>query len=187
MRFGVVASVLLGALLVAGPGSGAERGAATGPLQARGADAQFVAGELIVQFRSGVSSAARRDVLGSARVASALGAPGLTLVRLSEGASVRVAAAALARDPRVAFAEPNYIRRYAQIPPNDALYSQLWGLNQASDFDIDAPEAWATTTGSDQVVVGVIDSGVAYDHQDLAGNMWSQPCLGCARTGLRRR
>jgi subtilisin family serine protease len=178
VRFGVVACVLLGALLLAGPGSGAEKGASSVPLQARGADAQFVAGELIVQFRPGVPSAARRDALGSARVASALGAPGLTLVRLSEGASVRVAAAALARDPRVAFAEPNYIRQYVQIPPNDALYGQLWGLNQASDFDIDAPEAWATTTGSDQVVVGVIDSGVAYDHPDLAGNMWSHPVSG---------
>jgi subtilisin family serine protease len=131
-----------------------------------------------VQFRAGVPSAARRDVLGSSRVAGALGAPGLTLVRLTEGASVRASAAALARDPRVSFAEPNYIRRYAQVPPNDPLYSQLWALNQVSDFDIDAPEAWATTTGSDQVVVGVIDSGVTYDHADLAGNMWSHPVTG---------
>jgi subtilisin family serine protease len=177
VRSGVIASVLA-ALLLAGPAAGGEKGATPGPLEGRGADAEFVAGELIVQFRPGVSSAARRDALGSTRVAGSLGVPGLTLVRLAEGASVRASAAALARDPRVAFAEPNYIRRYAQIPPNDVLYSQLWGLNQASDFDIDAPEAWATTTGSDQVVVGVIDSGVAYDHPDLAGNMWSHPVSG---------
>jgi subtilisin family serine protease len=178
VRLGVIASVLLAGLFLAGPGAGAEKGATPGLLEGRVADAEFVAGELIVQFRPGVQSAARRDALGSARVADSLGAPGLTLVRLAEGSSVRASAAALARDPRVAFAEPNYLRRYAQIPPNDALYSQLWGLNQASDFDIDAPEAWATTTGSDQVVVGVIDSGVAYDHPDLAGNMWSHPVSG---------
>ena len=178
MRSGVIASVLLATLILAGTGSGAERSATPGLLEGRGADAEFVAGELIVQFRPSVPSAARRDALGRSRVADALGTPGLTLVRLAEGSSVRASAAALARDPRIAFAEPNYIRRYAQIPPNDALYSRLWGLNQASDFDIDAPEAWATTTGSDEVVVGVIDSGVAYDHPDLAGNMWSHPVSG---------
>ena len=178
MRSGVIASVLLAALLWAGAGAGVVTPVTTGSLHARGSDAEFVAGELIVQFRPGVAGAARRDALGTARIADSLGTPGLTLVRLAGEASVAEAAADLARDPRVVFAEPNYIRRFAQIPPDDALYGQLWGLNQASDFDIDAPEAWATTTGSDQVVVGVIDSGVAYDHPDLAGNMWSHPVTG---------
>lgn len=57
--------------------------------------------------------------------------------------------------------------------PNDPLYSQLWGLNQASDADIDAPEAWGTQTGNENVRVAVVDSGVAYQHPDIAPNMWS--------------
>jgi subtilisin family serine protease len=175
-RLRVIGSVALAVLLLAGSGAGADKGATTtAPLTARNADAEFVAGELIVQFRPGVSSAARRDALGSARVAESLGAPGLAVVRLAEDASVRASAAALARDPRVAFAEPNYVYRLTAVPPNDARFGELWGMHQGNDFDIDAPEAWDTVTGDPNLVVGVIDSGVAYDHPDLAGNMWVNP------------
>jgi len=62
--------------------------------------------------------------------------------------------------------------------PNDPDYPLLWGLNNTGqtggkpDADIDAPEAWNIQTG-DPIVVGVIDSGVDYNHPDLAGNIWT--------------
>jgi subtilisin family serine protease len=164
-------AVLLGALLLAAPGFGADKGA-SGPLQARGADALFVPDELIVQFGSGVSLSTRRDALGGAQVVESLGPPGLVVVRLEEGSSVTASAAALTREAGIAFAEPNFIGHYLQVPPNDTRYAELWGLNQASDADIDAPDAWATTTGSNTVIVGVADSGVTWDHPDLTGNIW---------------
>ena len=65
--------------------------------------------------------------------------------------------------------------------PNDASFDALWGLDNSgksggmADADIDAPEAWHTTTGSRSVVVAVIDSGVDYTHPDLAANIWTNP------------
>ena len=77
----------------------------------------------------------------------------------------------------VIFVEPNYSVIANEIP-DDALFNQLWGLNNlgqsggAIDSDIDAVEAWNTTTGSGDVVVAVIDSGIDYNHPDLNANMW---------------
>jgi subtilisin family serine protease len=157
---------LLACAVGAGPAGAQE-------LERRADERSFVPGEVVVQFRAGVSIAARREALAArgARVADTLGAPGLTLVRIRAGDSVQASVARLDRDPRVAFAEPNYLYELSQVPPNDPLYPQLWGLTS-----IDAPQAWSrgSTQGRSGVVVAVIDSGVAYDHPDLAGNTWSQ-------------
>lgn len=64
---------------------------------------------------------------------------------------------------------PNYEVK-ASVTPNDTSYGNLWGM----PF-INAPTAWDTTTGSDSVVIGVIDTGVDYNHPDLVDNMWVNP------------
>jgi subtilisin family serine protease/methionine-rich copper-binding protein CopC len=43
------------------------------------------------------------------------------------------------------------------------------------DADIDAPEAWEINTGSRDILVAVLDTGVFYPHPDLAANMWTNP------------
>ncbi|WP_017716773.1 S8 family serine peptidase, partial [Kamptonema formosum] len=65
--------------------------------------------------------------------------------------------------------------------PNDPGYPQLWGLNNTGqsggtpDADIDAPEAWDIQKGNPNLVIGVIDTGVDYNHPDLVGNIWQNP------------
>lgn len=75
--------------------------------------------------------------------------------------------------PSASAVEPDYVRQ-AILVPNDPKYldGTLWGLNQASDADIDAPEGWNVRSSAGAVIVAVIDTGIKTTHQDLAANMW---------------
>src|SRR6185503_19349029 len=67
------------------------------------------------------------------------------------------------------------------IFPRDPQFEDQWALANSGQkggkqgADISATLAWATTTGSDKVVVAVLDTGVDYLHEDLVGNMWERP------------
>jgi subtilisin family serine protease len=77
------------------------------------------------------------------------------------------------------------VQRYKQIPgvidaqpigihtvdaiPNDYNFNLQWHLTQTNDHDVDAPEAWDIQTGNSSIIVGVMDTGVRYFHQDLGG------------------
>ncbi len=94
-------------------------------------------------------------------------------LKLPEGASMAGKLADLRADPNVLYAEPDYVVR-ASRTPNDPMFYRQWGmLNSSVDgADISATEAWSQTTGSDEVLIAVIDTGVDYNHPDLVDNMW---------------
>lgn len=86
----------------------------------------------------------------------------------------------LRTSPSISSYEPDQMV-YVDAMPDDPSLSQLWGMNNTgqtggtTDSDIDAPEAWDITTGSNKIVVAVIDTGVDYTHPDLAANIWTNP------------
>src|SRR5437879_2581880 len=139
--------------------------------------------EILVRFRSGTSSAAINsvhDTIGGHQVRSWSSIEGLQLVRLAVGSSIRDAVKAYRQNRNVLYAEPNYIY-HALTTPNDPKFSQLWGLQNTGQnlgtagADIHASQAWGLTTGSSNVVVAVIDTGIDYNHEDLRVNVWSNP------------
>src|SRR5207248_4541411 len=91
---------------------------------------------------------------------------GLWEVRLAPGEGVPAALAAARANPFVRYAEPNYILHAATVP-NDPKYADgtLWGMNK-----IAMPAAWDVSTGGN-TVVAVIDTGVDYNHPDLAAHI----------------
>jgi len=70
--------------------------------------------------------------------------------------------------------EPNYEGQISRTP-NDTLLPHMYSASTTSDGKIYLPEAWELSTGSSNVVVGIIDTGIDYNHQDLAANIWSNP------------
>lgn len=90
------------------------------------------------------------------------------LVKISEGSDLTAAISAFAQDPAIEFAEPVYIS-YIDYTPNDPLISSWYHLN-----NIEAYIAWDFIRGdsTSRAVLGIVDSGVYYDHPDLEPNMW---------------
>ena len=80
------------------------------------------------------------------------------------------------------YAEPNYLIELLGIP-NDESFDLQWGLHNTGqvinhkkgtpDVDIDAPETWDIETGSSDITIAIIDTGVDYTHPDLADNIWT--------------
>ena len=184
----VVALVLL--FTIATPVGAADRDAALQPRTpgtpaSDGSWAEFVPGELIVRFAAGTPAAGRQQAVEAigGRLAHGLRSPGLALVTLPAGADTRAAAARLARQAGILYAEPNFLYRLSATP-DDPRFAEMWGLDASDDHDIDARSAWNVTTGSDSVLVAVVDSGIDASHPDLEGNIWTNPGEGDTENGI---
>ena len=129
--------------------------------------------ELLVKFKPGASAGERQAALAraGATLRRRFVRTGIEQVDVPAADRLSNAVSALASDPAVLYAQPNFIRRAAAAGvPNDPAWASktLWGLVR-----IDAPSAWATfPTAAHDVVIAVIDTGVNYRHPDLAGSVW---------------
>src|SRR5690349_13300416 len=152
----------------------------------------FVPGEIIVRYRNESMAKSRTGAmritaqdgqLRSMRVDEFDGSklvPGLRVARLTDGGDTMSAVAALRLQPDVLYAEPNYIL-HADVTPNDPHFV---AGRQPNMTTIGAPQVWNTQTGSNSIVVGVIDQGIDINHLDLAANIWTNPSPGAVGGGI---
>jgi subtilisin family serine protease len=124
---------------------------------------------VLVRFAADASPAQRADIRSDAGVErdATLPVKGLELVDPKPGVTVGDAVRDLEHRKGVLYAEPDAVRT-AAATPNDPFYDREWGLT-----DIEAPVAWDITTGSPELTVAVVDSGVDATHPDLAPNLTS--------------
>ena len=159
---------------------------------------EYVPNEVIVKFKKNQLDIASNSLMTTVKKFSFPLFKGLksksenhlgnsVVYKINKRVSVTQAISALRQDDSVEYAEPNYYRHLASLGTDDTYATNLWGLDNTgqtltlsdgttttgiTDADIDMPEAWAVSTGTTQVIVAVIDTGVAYNHPDLINNMW---------------
>ena len=88
-------------------------------------------------------------------------------LHLSESSDIERICTNLSKKPGIEYAEPVYIFRTEEIP-NDTYFPQQQHLPQ-----IMAPEAWDVAKGDSSVIIAILDTGVDWDHPDLAVRIWN--------------
>jgi subtilisin family serine protease len=147
--------------------------------------------EVLVKFKPGVSRATIESLTSrfNDRIEDNIeNVAGLESIDDLDNADAGTVAAQYGAMPEVEYAEPNYDIELDEVDnplvpilPHDPQFNDQWALANSGQrggkqgADISATLAWAKTTGSEEVVVAVLDSGVDYTHEDLAGNMWVRP------------
>jgi subtilisin family serine protease len=154
----------------------------------------YVEGEVLVRFTATETLASAREVaarhsLTLARHFDWLSAHEGQLIGLLRSTTQTTVGllAELKSEPAMAFAEPNYLRWATDPrPPNDPRFGQLWGLRNTGQAvnssggtpndDIGFLKAWGLMRpATNEIVVGVIDTGIDPTHPDLVNNLWLNP------------
>ena len=141
----------------------------------------YASNKLIVKFNDTINIAQANEMKNTLGVVKTetIKLTGAQIWTLSGKTSVETALATYRNNPTFKYIEPDYTITTAATIPNDPSFGQLWGLNNTGqsggtpDADIDAPEAWDIQKGNPNLVIGVIDTGVDYNHTDLVGNIWT--------------
>ncbi|MEO8444158.1 MAG: S8 family peptidase [Gammaproteobacteria bacterium] len=95
---------------------------------------------------------------------------GLSLGRAVGGQDLAATLEALREDPDVEFAEVDQ-RRQVRTMPSDPLYYSQWYFQGHETAAANFEPAWDTTTGAADTVIAVLDTGVRFEHPDLAGRL----------------
>ncbi len=150
-------------ILLVTPVSDAQAEFSTGPDLAP--QTEWVADELLVKFKPGVGDPVIEKVNSRFKVTKKAHSKPGQFMRLQIPAKGRVAelVAAYRQQPEVAYAEPNYLAK-AHAIPTDPYYSYQWNLDNAAYGGIHMEGAWGISSGDPNIIVAVIDTGVAYEN-----------------------
>lgn len=125
-------------------------------------------GQILVKFKPDVTlpeaAEIHRQLGGQAK--EAIPGIGVQVVTVPKGQE-KEKAKAYSANAKVAYAEPDYVAQ-ALGTPDDPGFVNQWGMVR-----IQAPEAWDVTTGSNQVTIAILDTGVDLDHPDLVSKIIS--------------
>lgn len=143
---------------------------------------RYVKGRLLVKIDpqqpvSILSATAAR--IGAQNIRSYSIVEGLTLFQFDDSISIEEAQQIFLQNPSVIYAEPDYL--YSTNELSDPSFAQQWALENIGqnsglvDADINAEKMWLIEKGSQDIVIGIIDTGVDYNHVDLKDNIWSNP------------
>ncbi len=142
--------------------------------------AEFVPHELLVKFKSGVPEFVREEIhrgVGARVVGRFRGDEQLHHIRLPEGEDLEAALAYYQTRADVEYAQKNLVYHLTETIPDDTFFLQQWAWKNTvtPGADVGATFAWDKARGRSTVIVASIDTGVDYNHPDLAANMWSNP------------
>ena len=140
-----------------------------------------IPGELIIRWKASAAKSARADLKSRMRVKSLreYNLANLEHVKV-EGTTTAQVIEQYRNDPRVEYVEPNY-EITIDVIPNDLRFPELYGMRNTGQTggtagaDIKATSAWDVFTGDPNLKIGVIDTGVDYNHPDLVDNVWTNP------------
>jgi len=152
---------------------------------------EFVPGELIVKFKEKINfcldstnpEIINTDIKSVNQLNNKYGVKSVekttNIIKLTidKKTDIQTAVEEYTKNPNVEYAEPNYLYTI-NIVPNDPLFNKQWALNNTGQdggidgSDIDAPKAWEITTGTSNITIAIIDTGVDYTHPDLIQNLW---------------
>lgn len=133
------------------------------------ADEEVVPGEVLVGIKASFDGPGTSGTLTSA-IGSEIGSiPDIHVhqIKLNSGVTIDQAIAQLTQRPEVAFVEPNHVV-HALSTPNDPRWSVQYGPKQ-----IQADVAWDYWNPQWQVVIAIVDTGVDYNHPDLANKIFA--------------